>query len=117
MATTEEALKFFGLGDNLEELERIVDEYDLDADFDEEGSLVSVDLSESKEALFEEHRKNVGYRPDDPKAMERERKKVERREREEKLHREQRRVSFKRKIAANQAKKRRLNRREPRGPG
>jgi len=68
--TPAEALRYFGLGEDVEELERIVIEYHLDAEVDEQGNLTAIDTTEAAEALFAEHERSVGYRPDDPAVAE-----------------------------------------------
>jgi hypothetical protein len=75
-----EALAYFDLGADVAELERIILEHDIDADVDELGRILEVDAEHAKAALFAEHERKVGYRPDDPGAMARERKKARDRE-------------------------------------
>ena len=117
MATTEEALRFFGLGNKIEELERIVVEYDLDADFDDAGELILVDVGDVKEALFEEHKRNIGYRPDDPVAMAREKRNAERREKSALERRIKKRTTLEQRVTARMSEGRkrrwRLRRRSP----
>lgn len=60
------AMRFLGISD-IEELERIVIEHEVEVDIDEDGEVFAVHGGEAlREALFEEHRKNLGHRPDDP---------------------------------------------------
>jgi len=59
-----EAMAYFGLTDE-SELERIVIEYDIDADVNTSGQLIHIDADDAKAALFAEHEIVVGYRPDD----------------------------------------------------
>jgi len=95
----QQAIESFGLRDAenaIGELERIVLEYDLDADVDDDGNLLAI-TGDIREAVFEEHRKNVGHRPDDPVAQEKQRK-LEQDEREKaKARRMQRREKLRRK--------------------
>jgi hypothetical protein len=68
LATVTEALRFYGLDNDVEELERMVVDYGIDADFDGDGRLMAVDVEgpEAREALFGEHQRKTGFRPDDP---------------------------------------------------
>lgn len=63
-----EALAYFGLGADVEELERMVIEHGIDVDVDDEGKITRIDAEQSKAALFIEHERRVGYRPDDEAA-------------------------------------------------
>jgi uncharacterized protein YuzE len=63
--TRAEALAYFGLGEDVEELERIVLEHDIDVDVDIDGNLTHIEAEDAKAALFHEHKRRVGYRPDD----------------------------------------------------
>jgi hypothetical protein len=59
-------MRFLGISD-VEELERIVIEHNVEVDIDDDGEVFAVHGGEPlREALFEEHRKNIGHRPDDP---------------------------------------------------
>ena len=98
--TTEEALRYFGLGDDVDELERIVVEYGLDADFDDDRRITRVDGNDAGDALFAEHEKQIGYRPDDPTAMARVRRNAEQRENRAKAKREEKRTSLVRRVQA-----------------
>ena len=63
----QEAMAYFGLDDQLD-LERIAVEHGLDVDVDAEGHITLVDADDAKRALFAEHERAVGHRPDDPAA-------------------------------------------------
>jgi hypothetical protein len=71
LLTKHEALIYFGLDGDEEELERIVAEYDLLVDLDGLGRIETVEAEPErlKEALFAEHERKVGHRPDDPEMM------------------------------------------------
>lgn len=79
--TRREVMQYLGLvqpgelisAQAMEELERIVVEHDLDVELDDGDLIATVEGDQAKlrEALFEEHRRNAGHRPDDPEAMER----------------------------------------------
>lgn len=71
--SVKEALRFFGL-DDVSDLERIVLEYDIDAEVDDAGGLVAIDAADLREPLFAEHERRHGHRPDDPAAVDRARK-------------------------------------------
>jgi hypothetical protein len=59
-------MRFLGISDP-DELERIVIEHDIEVDIDDDGEVFAVHGGLAlREALFEEHRKNLGHRPDDP---------------------------------------------------
>lgn len=99
LISVEQAIASFGLVDEpdpVTELERIVLEYDLDADVDDDGNLLAID-ADIREAVFEEHRKKVGYRPDDPVAQEKERKREEAERAKAKARRKARREKLRRK--------------------
>mgnify|MGYP003498397914 CR=1 FL=1 len=60
------AMRYLGISDP-DELERIVVEHRVDVDIDDDGEIFAVAGGELlREALFEEHRKREGHRPDDP---------------------------------------------------
>lgn len=59
----DEAMRYFGV--DLPGLEKIVADYNIDADIDLDGQIVAVNAADVKEPLFVEHEKEVGYRPDD----------------------------------------------------
>lgn len=63
--TKTEALAYFGLGEDVEELERLCLEHDIDVDVDVDGNLTKIEAEDAKAALFHEHKRKVGYRPDD----------------------------------------------------
>jgi len=65
--TRHEAMAYFGL-DEEAELERVAVEYELDVDVDADGRITQVEADDARRALFGEHEKKVGHRPDDPKA-------------------------------------------------
>ncbi len=62
--TRDEAIQYLGLKDEAE-LERVVIAHVVDVELEDDGRIVQV-LDDMREVLFEEHRKKVGYRPDDP---------------------------------------------------
>ena len=68
--TKAEALAYFGLGEDVEELERICLEHDIDVDVDINGELTKIEAEDAKAALFHEHKAKVGYRPDDQRVGE-----------------------------------------------
>jgi hypothetical protein len=65
--TRREAMAYFGLEEEAE-LERVAVEYELDVDVDTEGRIIEVDADDARRALFGEHERKVGHRPDDPAA-------------------------------------------------
>lgn len=95
-----DAIAFFGLGrvppdqpvpDALmDQLEVLVLEHDLEVETDNRGDITGIITgTKVKEALFEEHRKKVGHRPDDPLAMHKARVQAEKQEEKEHQRHEQ----------------------------
>ena len=86
--SVEEAVRYFGLGnlppqEAIDKLEEILIENEVDVETDNAGNLISIDPSTSREALFEEHKKKTGYRPDSTVKMAEEIAKKAAKEREE----------------------------------
>jgi hypothetical protein len=79
------------LGVRPEDLARIIRENDIDVQLDDDGIVLAIDAADLREPLFEEHRKKVGYRPDDPKHTERAQQEQEDKEKREK---EERKAKF-----------------------
>ena len=65
--TRREAMAYLGLQDEAE-LERMVVAYEIDVDVDTDGRIVEVEADDVRRALFGEHERKVGHRPDDPAA-------------------------------------------------
>lgn len=78
----DEAKNYFGAVTD-EELEEIVADNDLDVELDDEDNIVLVGALQAKEALFKEHEKKFGVRPDDYRAMEKAQKEHDKQEEQE----------------------------------
>lgn len=64
------AMRYLGI-DDYDELEELVVEHGVEADFDHDGVVIAVQNGPAlREALFESHKRKVGYRPDDLRATE-----------------------------------------------
>jgi len=83
MMTRDEALKYFGIN-NEEELEELVLEHGLLAEVDVNGRILVVDLEGASEALHTRFERKHGLRPDDPKVVEEAKKRIAKREHEKK---------------------------------
>jgi len=102
-----EALRYYGIayisGDETipdevrGQLEDLALEYDLDIEADNRGGIIAIDPIGSKEALFKEHQKKVGHRPDDPGEMSKEKVKRENEEKQkqEKMKQDKERLKMK----------------------
>jgi hypothetical protein len=65
--TRQEAMAYFGVDEH--DLERIAVDYELDVDVDADGRIFQVYADDAtRNALFAEHERKAGHRPDDPKA-------------------------------------------------
>ena len=63
----EEAMRYLGIK-HLEQLEDAILDYGVDVDLDDDGNVLEImDPQALREPLFQEHRKKIGHRPDDPK--------------------------------------------------
>jgi uncharacterized protein YuzE len=101
LMSQEEALRYFGLPltrEGYDQLESIVVEHDVDIDLDEYGRIVGVYPTMAKEALFQEHLKKVGHRPDSPKEMAKEKDKRDKEEKEQKDKIEEDKAKLKMKV-------------------
>jgi hypothetical protein len=78
------------LGVRPEDLTRIIMENDIDVQLDDAGVVLAIDAADLREPLFEEHRKKVGYRPDDLKQQEKAQKEQEEKGEREKEERKSR---------------------------
>lgn len=90
LGSVTEALKYLGLPQDesgTDRLEELTLEYDVEVDTDEQGNLIAV--GDLQEVLFEEHKKEVGHRPDDPIAVEAARVEREKQERAKQKQREE----------------------------
>jgi hypothetical protein len=96
-----EALAYFGLGDDVEELERLCVEHDVDVDVNDAGDIMRVDAAEAKAVLFTEHKRKVGYRPDDERVQ----KVLQRRERANAAARKRRRRERRKRLEERVAKR------------
>jgi hypothetical protein len=72
--TRASALRYFGLADDddgWDELNEIVDEFDIDAEVGENGDVLRINSNDPgmREALAERHKRQVGHRPDDPEKV------------------------------------------------
>jgi hypothetical protein len=93
----EEAMRYLGV--NLERLEQIVLEYGVDVDLDGEGAIELVDADDMKEPLFQEHRKQVGHRPDNIEEQEKAKEKAEKAQVRAKQVRKAKRVKLARRVS------------------
>jgi hypothetical protein len=90
--STREALRYFGIAyipedvtipdEVRDQLENLLLEHDLDIETDNRGTVMAIDPIGSREALFKEHLKKVGHRPDDPAEMSKEKVKKEKEEKD-----------------------------------
>jgi len=87
---TDTALRYFGLQTEAE-LEDLVLEFNIDAEVDNLGNVLTIDASDTREALFESHKRKVGHRPDDPQFASLVQASQEHKEQDEKQVRDQRR--------------------------
>lgn len=88
----QEAARYLGV--RPEDLTRILRERDVDVELDDDGLVLAIDAADLREPLFEEHRKRVGHRPDDPKHMEKAEKENEEKKHKEKQARKAKRVKL-----------------------
>jgi hypothetical protein len=86
----QEAVQYLGV--RPEDLARILRENDIDVELDDAGVVLAIDASDLREPLFEEHRKKVGHRPDDPKHVDRAQKEHEEHQQKAKQDRKAKRV-------------------------
>jgi hypothetical protein len=104
----DEALMYLGLplGDEGEaELERIIDEYDIDAEVSDVGRIIGADPQDLQRALLDRYVKKTGHRHDDPKEHLKAMDKLEKDKENRKNDRKQRKVLLKRRMAARMAAK------------
>src|SRR5215212_8748912 len=87
----------------LEELEEVIVDIKADILLDSKGALEAVNGDDMKEILFTLHKRRVGYRPDDPKAMRKAQLRLEVEERKAKEVRERERGKLVRRVAARKA--------------
>lgn len=92
-----EAARYLGV--RPEDLTRIIRENDIDVELDDYGLVLAVDAADLREPLFEEHRKRVGHRPDDPKHMERAQREHEEKQKKEKQARKAKRVKLAKRLS------------------
>lgn len=103
-----DALRYFGiayLDENdpvtqvmIDRLEDIVVENDLDIEASNRGDIMSIEPLGAQEALFVEHEKKHGHRPDHPGKMAEARTKKEKEEKQDKERREQAKERVKLKV-------------------
>ena len=94
----QEAMAYLGLEEEAE-LERVAVEYDLDVDVDTEGRITQVEADDVRRALFGEHERKVGHRPDDPKVRAKVQKAHRDREAAAKRRRRERRGRLRERVA------------------
>jgi hypothetical protein len=82
------------------ELERIIDEYDIDVEVADSGRIIGADPEGLKEALLDRYVKKTGHRHDDPKEHAKAIEKMEKDKEKRKEDRKQRKVLLKRRLAA-----------------
>lgn len=58
------------LGVRVEDLPRIINDYDVDVELDDEAVVIALDAADLREPLLEEFKKREGYRPDEPERQE-----------------------------------------------
>lgn len=100
--TRREAMAYLGLEEEAE-LERIAVAYELDVDVDTEGRIVTVDAEDAQRALFGEHERKVGHRPDDPAARVKVQKAHHERQLAAKRRRRERRVRLQERVRRREA--------------
>lgn len=98
------AMRYLGI-DDLDELERVVVDHDVDVELDGNGLIRAVEMTTLKNALFEEHRRVVGYRPDDPIVGAQNRARIENEREARRVARLQRRGTLERRVAYRRAMK------------
>lgn len=97
--TRQEAMAYFGVDEH--DLERLAVDYELDVDVDTEGRITQLEVDEAtKAALFAEHQRQVGHRPDDPKAHAKAQKTERGREASAKRRRRDRRARLEARVRA-----------------
>lgn len=105
----EEAQMYLGLDptdpESEAELERIIDEYDIDVEVSDVGRIIGADPEGLQEALHDRYVKQHGHRHDDPKQVSKAREKLEKDKEKRKEDRKQRKVLLKRRLAARAAAK------------
>jgi hypothetical protein len=103
----EEAQMYLGLDpadpESEAELERIIDEYDIDVEVSDVGRIIGADPEGLKEALLDRYVKKTGHRHDDPKEHDKAMEKLEKDKVKRKEGRHQRKVLLKRRLAARAA--------------
>ena len=103
-----DALRYFGIAylseDEpiseavMDQLEAIVVEHDLDIEATNRGDIISIEPLKAQEALFKEHEKKVGHRPDHPGKMHEAKAKHEAKEKQDKERQEQAKERVKLKV-------------------
>jgi len=58
------------LGVRVEDLPRIIEDYNVDVELDDEAVVIAIDAADLREPLLEEFKKREGYRPDEPERQE-----------------------------------------------
>jgi hypothetical protein len=100
----EEAQRYLGLDPNdpesEAELERIVDEYDVDVEVSDVGRIIGIDPEDLKVALLDRYVKKTGHRHDDPKEQVKALAKIEKDKEQRKNGRKQRKMLLKNRMAA-----------------
>ena len=107
LMSVQEALRYFGLptsDEGYDRLEEIAAEHDLDIELDEFNKIKSVEPSGVKEALFQEHLKTVGHRPDSADAMEKAKREKETKDRQHRDKMEKDKVKLKVRVQARKLK-------------
>jgi hypothetical protein len=88
-----------------DELERIIDEYDIDVEVSDVGRIIGVDPEDLQRALLDRYVKKTGHRHDDPERVSKAREQLEKDKVKRKEDRKGRKVLLKRRLAARQAEK------------
>ena len=83
----QEAANYFGV--TIEDLDEFALEHDLEVRVDGHDMIQAVGTAKIKQALFDHHKRQHGYRPDDPDAMVKARQRVGKRDETEKHTNEQ----------------------------
>jgi hypothetical protein len=100
----EEAQRYLGLDpadpESEAELERIIDEYDVDAEVSDVGRIIGIDPVDLQRALLDRYRKKTGHAHDDPKEHAKAHAKLAQDKEQRKNDRKQRKGLLKNRMAA-----------------
>lgn len=110
-----DALRYFGIAylpedepipeSVIDELEAIVVEHDLDVEANNRGDIISIEPLKAQEALFVEHEKKVGHRPDHPGKMAEAKVKKDKEEKLDKVRQDQAKERVQLKVKEKKEKK------------